>query len=276
MTSAREHPWRKRIDNRFTFVLSDKHDALLRRALFLIGLAGAALFAFLLALSYLNPIVLEKWARNAIAQEVQQRVSTRLDALSDSTLVRAAEQLVAKNQQEIAAKAPRAEQLSALIGAVVDRMADSACPCRRAVAEIIRDLPQSEIRQLDKVNARLTAMIESKYRDVAGSLLQEVRVFSAANGTVFFLLALITWFWKRPALQLLAPAFVLVAAVAMTGSIYLLNQDWLQTILLGDYVGVWYVPYLLLALGFMSDVVFFRGTVTSKILNMVGASVPGC
>lgn len=276
MTSAREHPWRQRVDNRFSFMLNDKHDALLRRALLLIGLAGTALFAFLLALSYLNPIVLEKLARNAIAEEVQLRVSTRLDALSDRTLVRAAEQLLAKNRQEIAAKAVRAEQLSAAIGAVIDRMGDSACPCRRAVAEIIRDLPQSEIRQLDKVNARLTAMIESKYRDVAGALLQEVRVFSAANGAVFFLLGLIAWCWKRPALQLLAPAFVLVAAVGLTGSIYIFNQDWLQTILLGDYVGVWYVPYLLLALGFMSDVVFFRGTVTSKVINMVGASVPGC
>jgi len=276
MTSEREHPWRKRIDNRSTFVLSDKHDALLRRALRLIGLAGTMLFAILLTLSYLNPIVLEKWARNAIAQEVQLRLSTRLDALSDQALVRAAEQLVSKNRQEIATKAVRAEQLSAAIGTVIDRMGDSACPCRRAVAEIIRDLPQSDIRHLDKVNARLTAMIESKYRDVAGALLQEVRVFSAANGVVFFLLGLIAWFWKRPALQLLAPAFVLIAAVGLTGSIYIFNQDWLQTILLGDYVGVWYVPYLLLALGFMSDIVFFRGTVTSKIISMVGASVPGC
>lgn len=108
----RPHPWlRKRTDGANDDVLSARHDALLRQTLLAIGLAGAALFAFLLALSYLNPILIEQWARNAIAQEVQQRVTSRLENVASPTLVRAAESLIGKNRQEIAARTALAEKI---------------------------------------------------------------------------------------------------------------------------------------------------------------------
>lgn len=65
-----------------------------------------------------------------------------------------------------------------------------------------------------------------------------MRIFSGTNALVFLLLALIALAWKRRGVQLLAPTVVLVGAAALTGAIYLFNQDWLQTISLNDYVGL--------------------------------------
>jgi len=271
----RTHPWlRKRTDGANDFVLSARHDALLRRTLLATGLAGTALFALLLALSYLNPILIEQWARNAIAQEVRQRVTSRLENVSSPTLARAAESLIGKNRREIAARTALAEKIAPIIAEVTRRMADPGCQCRLAIA---RAIIESHVgtSQLEQANARLTRLVESKYRDVAQSLLHEIRVFSVANGVVFVLLGLIAGFWRRPALQLLAPAFVLIAAVTLTGKVYLFNQDWLQTIMFGNYVGIWYFPYLFLALAFLSDVVFLKAIVSRLMINLVSSFFAG-
>ena len=59
-------------------------DRIIRRSLLGIGLTGVVLFGWLLVFSWLSPTVLEQWARKAIANEVQQRVETHLDSLSNS------------------------------------------------------------------------------------------------------------------------------------------------------------------------------------------------
>lgn len=71
---------------------------------------------------------------------------------------------------------------------------------------------EAAIGQLDEINAQLNRLIEFTYRDVALSLLSEIRIFSFANGTVFLHLALTALCWRRSALQLLAPAAVLLGA----------------------------------------------------------------
>lgn len=263
----------------------------MRRAVLMVGVAGALLCSVLFAVSWLYPTVLETWARKAIASEVQQRVETHLDGLSDSALGRVAGKMIEKNNREKAAAQEQMakvlpSQMSVLIEAVAQAMRNPDCPCRGKMqghgnmAEIVKRAKQSEneyltgaIGKLDVTNAKLTGLIESKYRDVAQSLLGEMRIFSAANGIVFLLLASTALLWKRSALQLLAPAMVLVGAAALTATVYLVNQNWLQTILLNDYVGLWYFPYLGMALAFMVDVVFNRGRASKMLAQTVGSVI---
>lgn len=84
------------------------------------------------------------------------------------------------------------------------------------------------------------------------------------------------WCWKRASLQLLAPAAVLPGALGIVASMYFVSQNWLQTILPGDYVAYLYIPYLAVALAFMTDVVFNRARysklLVSGILAAAGAT----
>ena len=64
--------------------LNATQDRIIRRSLLGIGLTGVVLFDWLLVFSWLSPTVLEQWARKAIANEVQQRVESHLDSLSNS------------------------------------------------------------------------------------------------------------------------------------------------------------------------------------------------
>lgn len=263
------------------------NDFALRRAILVAAVLGLVVFTLLFAASLRYPTVLEQWARQAIAQEVQQRVETQLDGLSNSALGSAASGVIEANKrQQAAAREPLAQALPSKISIVMAAMLDPECTCRKAAVDPNRDAKilhrakildnnaaRSSIAELDKMNARLTGLIESKYRDVAQSLHREVRIFSGANALVFLLLAVIALVWKRRAVQLLAPTVVLVGAAAITGAIYLFNQDWLQTVLFNDYVGLWYLPYLGVALAFMLDVVFNRGQISLKLAMAAGLVV---
>lgn len=247
---SRRHPWHGADVERNRVVLSRANDLLLRRAIVILGLACGSLFAMLFVFSYTNPISLEKWARKAISQEVQKRIASKIDGLDNLALAR---------------------ELPSRIAVIMDRMAHPECPCRVPVESYEPIRLGDQIARLAILNAKMAPLIESGYHDVAQSLLFELRVFSGANAVTLMLLALIAWMWKRPALQLLPPAIVLIGALALTANIYLFKQDWLQSILLGDYVGLLYVPYLLLATGFMIDVVFLRATLS---LGLFGIFVP--
>ncbi len=149
------------------------------------------------------------------------------------------------------------------------------CPCRKRATGTANEIQTNRIESLQKSNAQVTRLIESKYREVAQSLLNEIKIFSAANGTVFLLLAATAFWWKRPALQLIAPTVVMAGAATLTFTLYLFNQDWLHTILFGDYIGWYYVPYLLVALSFLGDVVLNRSRMTMVLLGGVLSALGG-
>ena len=123
----------------------------------------------------------------------------------------------------------------------------------------------------------LRTRMESAYAEMTRGLIREVRIFSGANALVFLVLGLIAVFWTRAGRQLLVPATVLLGAALLVGCTYAFNQDWLHTILLGDYVGLWYFSYLLVAIAFMLDVVFNRARTTMLLVfivtSVVGAAV---
>lgn len=257
-------------------------DALIRRLILWIGLGGTAIACMLCALAWLRPVTIETWARAAIASEVKEKVDGAMDAMENNRLVKSAQGVLARNSKEIAEhKAALEQELPSRISLVIESMLHPECPCRARAAAVERDFLNERIYSLEKANAHLTGLIETKYMDVAHALVREVRIFSAANGAVFFMLALTAWLWKRPALQLLAPAALLTGAAALTGSVYLLDQNWLQTILLADYVGLYYLAYLALALAFMADVIFYRARITHIVLGTtlgtIGAALgAGC
>lgn len=74
---------------------------------------------------------------------------------------------------------------------------------------------------------------------------------------------------RRASLQLLAPTVVLLGAAALVACCYLFSQNWLQTILLSDYVGWTYAPWLGLVIAALADVVWNRARICSMLVNGV-------
>lgn len=240
----------------------------MRRLLLSLSFLGAALFGAAFAISFLNPLMVERVARDVIRIEVERRVGEKIEVLSTSRIVALGQKALGKTDAELeSAKRELAAGVPRKVVEVVGAMLNADCECRKRMAEAATRTHEERITHLGQVRERLAGLVETAYASVAANLMKEFRVFTGSNAAVFALLWLVTFFRRGAALQLMLPAVVLMGAVALTGGIYLLNQNWLHTILYSQYLGLAYAAYLGLAVVFLADVVMNRARVTTRLVN---------
>ena len=242
----------------------------MRKIIISVGLIGAILFGASLVASYVRLLFVESAAREIIRHEVEKRVGEKISSLGGGKLAELAAKIAQKNAIEIeAAKRRLQENLPKKIAAIIAEMGDPSCECRKWVERTIADNFESNILHLGSVNEHLASLIREKYRDVSQSLTREFRIFTGANALAFSLLAITAIFRRSAGVQLLLPTIVLLGASVIVGGFYLFGQNWLHTIIFGDYVGLWYFGYLATAVAFLADIVFNRAKLSTKIINIV-------
>ncbi|QTD45715.1 hypothetical protein [Ottowia testudinis] len=236
----------------------------------IVSALGTLLFGGLLLLTYVSPITLERAAREIVRIEVERRVGEKIDVLTNARIVGLAEKALKQTDADIdAAKESIRRDVPGRVAGVVAEMLKADCECRRRMAERARTQEHERLGALTRVRERLVGMIESAYGTVRDELLRELRIVSGSNAVAFALLGVVTLIRQRATWHLLLPLVVLVGAVLITSSLYLLNQNWLHTIVFGNYVGWGYAGYLGTVGLLLSDLAFNRGRVCTQVINTV-------
>lgn len=250
----------------------------MRCTILLVACLGAVLFGSAFAISFLNPLLIERAAREIVRIEVERRVGEKVEALSNTKIVALAQRALGRTDAEIeTARREIAESVPQKVADSIARMLDANCECRKRLAEHLTQANETRVSSLDQIRRHLATLIESSYASVTHNLLREFRIFTASNAVVFALLAVVTLVRPRAALQLALPALVLLGAACLTGGFYLFAQDWLHTILYSDYVGLAYVGYLGAIALSLADAAFNRARILTAmvnfLLNVVGSTV---
>jgi hypothetical protein len=249
-----------------------------RYGLLTLGLLGAAVFAGIFVLSFLKPLLIERAAREVVRIEVERRVGEKIDSLSGTRIIGLAQRALKRTDaaMELSLQAIR-QGVPRKVADIIANMLDADCQCRKRLAEYARNWHVAQLSSLRQARETLVTLIESAYASVTSNLMRELRIFTASNATAFALLALIMLIRRAATLQLFLVGLVLVGAVTVTGSLYLFNQNWLHTILFGEYVGMAYAAYLAGVSLLFADVLFNRARVTTEIANLaleaVGSAV---
>ncbi|ALN82964.1 hypothetical protein [Lysobacter antibioticus] len=240
----------------------------------LVSVLGVLAFGGALVYSFVQPTAIESLARDLIRVEVEQRVGETLHTLDDSTVSRIATRMSERSRARIAQIGQQLQAgLPRRVAEIAAQMRDPDCACRdRIEAGATAALQMQRERLLDS-DTRLTRAIRAKYMQVADALIREFRIFSAANLLVFGLLGVVTLTRPRAGLHLLLPTLVVLGAAAITACFYLFQQDWLRTVVFGDYVGLTYFVYLGLAGVWLSDISFNHARLTTATINGAGEAV---
>lgn len=238
---------------------------------------GLLVFGGALLLSYLSPIQVEKALREVVRIELEKRVGEKVEALSHGMLATLAKRTLERQTKDIAAlKAGLAAHVPERVAQVVGDMLNADCACRQQLAKAAVDIQVARIGTLEQAQASLTRLIEVGYATVIHRLMNDFRVFTASNAGAFLLLGLIAVFRPGATLQLLLPAAALTGAVLIAGILYL-RQDWLHTLLFGDYLGFAYTGYLCLVALLLADILMNRARITTRLVNgllqVVGSAV---
>ncbi|MCF7222942.1 hypothetical protein [Marilutibacter chinensis] len=246
----------------------------MRTLILCIALSGVVVFGGAFAISFLNPVLVERLAREVVRMEVEKRVGERLDSLSNARLVGLAQQALRRTDEQIADRTRQIRDgIPRAVAAVVADMLDADCECRKRMVAIAESSANLQLSSLGHARDRLTRFIEVTYTHVTSSLMREFKILTAANAVVFLLLAGVAFQRGRAAPQLLLPAAVLIGAATLTAGLYLFGQNWLHTIVFSDYVGLAYFAYLAVALGLLSDVAFNRARLCTWVLNQTASAV---
>lgn len=240
----------------------------------IIGAAGALLFAFFFALTWHTPRWVEDFAASYIEDEVAERFDATIDSLGppagDGALSRYAAKLYRQNEAEIDAhkellKLGVREQLARCIP-LVRVMSDEL---RHELESWIEEGAVLGIGDLRLENARLVPLIQRGYLAVAADLTREVRIFTASNALAFLVLLLASFLKREAVRALFIPGLLLVFSTLLCAILYVFRQNWLLTIVHGDYLGLAYTAYLGLVFLFFCDVWFNQCRVSTRILRML-------
>jgi hypothetical protein len=74
---------------------------------------------------------------------------------------------------------------------------------------------------------------------------------------------------------LLLPGALLLTATLVCASLYLFEQNWLLTLIHGDYMGWAYASYLGIAFLFLCDIALNKGRLTTEVLNGISGALGG-
>ena len=260
----------------------NKQELWLRRlqsSLMALAVFGVLIFGGVFMLSFSHPVLIEQAAREVVRIEVERRVGEKIDALSDMRVSKYAQRVLRQTDSDIAAtRQAIRDELPRKTAYVIAAMLRPDCECRQRLAQRAQAIEHERLVSLTAIRDRLATLVESAYASVAHDLMRELRIFSGANAIAFALLGLLTCLRRRDTWQLLLPALVLIGAVALTGGFYLFEQNWLHTIMFGDYTGLAYGIYLAAIALLLTDIVFNRARLTTRMVRLVadvlGAAVP--
>lgn len=235
-----------------------------------LGLAGALLFLAAFIVSWINPRFISDTAREVIRYRVAQEMNEKIDALGADFLVDKAKILFKEKAEQIELlKLALKTKLPEFVTAIANQMADPRCPCRKWTPEPVRNVLLAMLADANQIQDRLAGLIKTKYLEVEAQLTREYRIFTGTNALAFILLTVAVFIRRRAGVHFLPVGLVLLLATAVTSYFYLFNQNWLHTIVFGDYVGFAYSAYLAFVFAGLGDILLNRARVTTAVLDVV-------
>lgn len=229
-------------------------------------------------MSFFNPGYIEDLARDLIRHRIETLVHEKIEALSATFLTAKAGRLPGQNAEELdTARYRLKEIIPERITTIIAEMRNPDCDCRLKIEKNLRHGFEWQIARSALAQERLTMQIRSNYMETTEKLLLELRIVTASNALVFALLGLAAWRKRGAGLQLMPPTLTLLGAAAVTLWLYCFNQDWLHTVLFGEYTGFWYLAWLAMVFALLADILLNRARITSRMLNalfgLVGSSI---
>jgi hypothetical protein len=246
-------------------------DTIERWVLRVTGFAGLAIFATFFVFTWATPQWVEDFGADYIEGEVIERVDAGIDGIKlpqgDNAVARFASALVQKNEEKIASLQRLKSRARELLASALAQVRDPDCACRIWLENAINSGVSGRILTLQADNQQITGFIQGTYLKTAADLKRDIRIFAASNSLCFLMLIAISFAKPQAIRHLFVPGILLFFAALLCAGMYVFEQNWLLTIIHGNYLGFAYLAYLGVVFLFFCDIVLNRGRVTTTIAN---------
>jgi hypothetical protein len=244
------------------------------------GFIGLASFTFFFALTFRTPQWVEDFAADFIQDEVVEQIGRRIDAVQppggEGLMASVASEIYRHNEEAIRSLRSELEgRVHQYLAQALIEVRDPSCTCRQMVRAWLEAGASTRLSQLLNDNDRIKSFIHTNYMQVVNELKREIRIFTATNAAAFLLLLLVSFARPAAARHLLFPGVLLLIATLFCAYLYVFSQNWLLTMIHGDYLGWAYAAYLGVVFLFLCDIAFNRARVTTGIGNAISGALGG-
>ena len=244
----------------------------------LTGIVGAGVFLTFFSFTFSVPGWMEEFAAGYIEAEAQERIDQTIDGLkppeSESTIGRLAQSMYAQNEARIEElKSDLKNNVHVLWANAIAAVRDVDCECRNKYVELFEQGWQASISMLQAANDRIVDFIHAEYMQVVNNLKRDIRIFTGTNAAAFMLLVLISFLKPQAVTHLFLPGTLLAVSTLICSYFYVFEQNWLLTIIHGDYLGFAYLGWLAAVFALLSDIAFNKGRITTEIINTVLSAI---
>lgn len=249
----------------------------MKLSLRLFGLIGIILFSSLFALTYSTPGFVERIGKEFIKNKIIEKTHEKVDLITaekkDSKFGKLVGKLMKNNEESINVyKEKIKNKTHEKLAAVIAEMSDISCECRKNYAKKLEKGYQFKLLSLQHANEKLVGFMKAKYMDIAIKLKTDFRIFTGVNALIFLFLLLASFLKPQAVKHLFLPSVLLFFSTVISSYFYLFEQNWFFTIIYNSYTGWAYLGYLTFVFSILSDIIFNKARITSKILNTtVGA-----
>ena len=136
----------------------------MRNSILLVSFLGVMIFAAAFVLSLLNPILVERGAREIVRIEVERQVGQRIDVLSNSRVTEFAQKVLRRTSADLQNNwRSIRDELPRQVAYVVTNMLNVNCECRKRLVEGLQKVAGNHLSLLTEARQGLSVLIESAY-----------------------------------------------------------------------------------------------------------------
>jgi len=239
----------------------------------IVGLIGVLIFGASFYFTYSVPDgaeeIAKKFIKERIIIEAREKIDSITLASSESTLGKLAKKIMKGREKEIEILKIKLQETSyENTDAVIAEMRDLSCECRIKYAQRLKEHTELRISNFEAMNEKLKGFMKSKYMELVNKLAQELRIFTGSNLTMFVILLLASFLKPKAAIQLFVPGLLLTSSTLICSYFYLFEQNWFFTIIYSDFLGFWYLAFVVVLFLWLCDIMLNRARVTTEIVNM--------
>lgn len=242
------------------------------------GIIGVVIFGLVLLAIQTQRDAVETHLQRVVIIEVEKQVRLVLaPEVSAGTAKQALRKLAAKYQsQATVLENNLADNVPTIVAGLLGTRCKASCQTRANLSGVIASMMTERAAQLRIGEKTLQDFVVERYDRTVQSLIVDVSIFSLTNLIAFASLLLLAAI-KGKAARHLAPFMVmLIVAVGLATYFYVFGQDWIASIMFNDFIGWGYAVWIGIIYVFMFDIAFLHGSVTTSVMNVVGAGLSPC
>lgn len=217
---------------------------------------------------------IEQNAKGFIKEEISKKTYEKIDNIGskykNNKLVKLSANIFKKKVEKLKLyKEALKEKAGEKLIAVMAKMKDLDCKCRKKYTHLFNSFLSAKILDLTEATKKLEEFMTQKYMYVVENLIKDFRIFLGSS--LFIFLMMLVLFYSKPKvnIQIHLLAGLMMVSTLVSSYLYIFEQNWFFTIIYNDFLGYMYLLYLGIIFLLLCDIIFNKARVTTEIVNAI-------